>query len=95
MIIGTASKSKAVEGLAGRQAGIGEMALDAAPVTLGELVLGQRGEEAGGWPALLVGRCRRSPLPDGLDGRQPQLGEHEGEAAGVDGGGACVFMRLA
>ena len=53
--IGTASKSKAVEGLAGRQARLGEVALDAAAGALGDLVLGQGGEEAGGGPALLVG----------------------------------------
>ena len=46
---------EAVEGLAGRQARLGEMALDAAAGALGELVLGQRREEAGGGPALLVG----------------------------------------
>ena len=44
-----------VERLAGRQAGFGEVALDAAAVAFGELVLGDGGEEAGGGPALLVG----------------------------------------
>ena len=44
-----------VERLAGRQAGLGEMALDAPAVALGEFVLGDGGEEAGGGPALLIG----------------------------------------
>ena len=44
-----------VEGLARRQARFGEVAFDAAAAAFGELVLGERGEEAGGGPALLVG----------------------------------------
>ena len=54
-IIGTASKSKVSRVLPGRQAGFGEMALDAAAIALGEFVLGDGGEEAGGGPAFLVG----------------------------------------
>ncbi len=46
---------EAVEGLAGQQAGFGEVPLDAAAITLGQFVLGDGGEEAGGGPAFLVG----------------------------------------
>ena len=53
--IGVAAKSKPSRVLPGEQAGVGEMALDAAPVALGDLVFGERGEEAGGGPAFLVG----------------------------------------
>jgi len=61
-----------VEGLARRQAGLCEMALDAAAGALGDLVLCERGEEAGGGP-------------DVLDRGQAQVAEQEGEAGGVDG----------
>ena len=73
-----------VEGLAGRQARLGEVALDAAAVALGELVLGEGGEEAGGGPALLVGALGEA-RPDVLDRRQAQLVEQNAEAGGVDG----------
>ena len=46
---------EAVEGLAGQQPRLDEMALDATAVAFGDLVLGERGEEAGGGPAFLVG----------------------------------------
>ena len=84
LTIGTASKSKVSSGLAGRQAGFGKMALDAAPAALGDLVLGEGGQEAGGWPALLVG-ARGELGPDQLDGGQAQLVEQELDAGGVDG----------
>ena len=45
---------EAVEGLARQQPGLDEMALDAAAVAFGDLVFGERGEEAGGGPAFLV-----------------------------------------
>ena len=85
-----------VEGLAGRQAGLGEMALDAAAVAFGELVLGERGEEAGGGPAFLVGLFGEL-RPDELDGGQAQLVEQQAEAGGVDGGGSssCRVSRQA
>jgi len=46
---------KAVEGLADREAGFGEVPLDAAATTVGDLVLGERREEARCRPAFLVG----------------------------------------
>ena len=60
------------------------MALDAAAGALGELVLGQGGEEAGGGPALLVGALGEAG-PDVLDRRQAQLAQQEAEAGLVDG----------
>ena len=44
-----------VEGLSGRQPCFGEMALDAATVALGDLMLGQGGQEARCGPTFLVG----------------------------------------
>ena len=64
---------EAVEGLAGRQARLGEMALDAAAAAFGDLVFGERGKEAGGGPALLVGALGEAG-PDVLDTRQAQVG---------------------
>jgi len=62
LITGTASKSKAVEGLAGRQPGFGEVAFEPARAALGNLVFGQCCQEASGRPAFLVGLSgKRSP----------------------------------
>ena len=81
--MGTASKSKLSEGLAGRQARLGQMALDAASAALGDLMLGQGHEKAGGGPALLVG-ARGEAGPDVLDAGQAQFAEQEAEARLVD-----------
>ena len=75
---------EAVEGLAGRKPRLVEMALDAPAGALGHLVLGERRQEARGRPALLVGPGGKV-RPDRLDGRQPQVAESQGQAAGVDG----------
>ena len=77
---------EAVEGLSGRQSRLGEMALDAAPVSFCELMLGDRREEARGLPAFLVGLVGEL-RPDELDRGKAQLAEHDAEARGVDGGG--------
>jgi hypothetical protein len=74
---------EAVEGLAGRPPGVGEVPLDAPAVALGQFVLGDRGKEAGGGPALLVGALGEA-RPDVLHGGQAQLVEHDPEASGVD-----------
>ena len=63
--------------------GLGEVALDAAAGALGDLVLGQRGEEAGGGPALLVGAFGEA-RPDVGDRGQPQITEQNAEPGGVD-----------
>ena len=73
-----------VEGLARRQAGLGEMALDAASIALGEFVFGDGGEEAGGGPAFLVGLFGESG-PDELDGGKTQFVEQDAELGGIDG----------
>jgi hypothetical protein len=72
-----------VERLARRQAGLLEVALDAAIGALGQFVLDQGGEEAFRRPALLVGP-RREVRPDQLDGRQAEVVEGQRQAAGVD-----------
>ena len=73
------------EGLAGGQAGLGHMPLDAAAAAVGELVLGEGCQEAGRGPALLVG-LRGEFGPDRLDARQAQFGQQQFDARGVDGG---------
>jgi len=49
------------------------MAFDAAPVALGALMFGERGEEAGGGPALLVGTLGEAgpSLPDRGQAQSP------------------------
>ena len=59
------------------------MALDAAAVAFGDLVFGERGEEAGGGPSFLVGPLGEA-RPALLDRGQPQLVEDQGEPGGVD-----------
>jgi hypothetical protein len=65
---------EAVEGLARRQPGFGEMAFEPAPTALGNLVFGQCRQEASGRPAFLVGLSRKGS-PDQFYGGQAQLGE--------------------
>lgn len=72
-----------VEGLAGRQAGLGEVALDAAAGALGDLVFSQGGEEAGGGPALFVGAFGEGG-PDMFDRGQAQIAQQQPDAGGVD-----------
>lgn len=92
---------EAVERLGGRQARLGEMALDAAVAALGDLVFGEGREESRGGPTLPIlgegvgtfGEAR----PDVLDGGQPQVAEQEAEAGGVDrvGRGHAVAPAVA
>lgn len=72
------------EGLAGQELRVPEVALEAAPIPFGELVLGERGEQAGGGPAFLVA-ARGDLLPHLLDCRQTQLIQHQRQARHVDG----------
>jgi hypothetical protein len=62
------------------------MPLDAPTVALGQFVLGDCGQEAGGGPALLVGLFGKA-RPHGLDRGQAQFVEQDAEPSGVDGGG--------
>ena len=94
LTIGHGLEVEGVEGLAGRQPGFGEMAFDAAAAALGHLVLGESGEEACGRPAFLVGLGGELG-PDQLDGGQPQLGEEQREAGGVDGIGRLHAASIA
>ena len=72
-----------VDGFAGRQPSLGKMTLDTPAAALGHLVLGQGGKEARRRPSLLVG-LGGNRRPDLLDGGQPQLGEKQFDAGGID-----------
>jgi hypothetical protein len=76
-----------------RQARLGEVAGDAPAGALGELVLGEGGEEAGGGPALPVGALGEA-RPDVGDRRQAQVAEQQAEAGGVDGIGSVPWCEL-
>ena len=71
-IIGTAAKSKFSSVLLGQQLRFAEMAFDAPPIAFGNLVLGERHQQAGRRPAFLV-RALGELLPQVFDGRQAQL----------------------
>src|ERR1700742_2196053 len=81
---GTALEVEAVEGLAGRQPGFGEVAFEPASTALGNLVFGQCGQETSGRPAFLVGLSRER-RPHQLYGREPQLGEKQLDTSSVAG----------
>ena len=72
------------QGLAGRQLGLGQMAFEAPAGAFGDLLLGERGKESRCRPSFLVSALGEG-LPDGFDGRQAQLGEHEIDLCGIDG----------
>ena len=59
------------------------MTFDAPSAALGELVLDECGEEAGSGPALGVGPLGEV-LPELVDRRQAEIGEHRGELDCVD-----------
>ena len=71
------------EALSGEQPGLPEMAFDAPSVAFGELVFGEGCEEAGGRPALGIGALGEA-LPELVDRRQAEIGEHQGELDGID-----------
>src|SRR5712671_89381 len=73
-----------VECLARQQPGLDEMALDAAAITFGNLVFGERGEEAGSGPAFLV-RPLGKGGPTLLDSGQPEVVEQQRQPGPVDG----------
>jgi hypothetical protein len=59
------------------------MTFEATPASLHHLLFGEGGQEAGGRPALFVGRFRQSG-PDQLDAGQAQFAEQQVDAGGVD-----------
>ena len=69
---------------AGQQLRFAEMAFDAPPIAFGNLVFGQRHQQAGRRPAFLVGALGEL-LPQVFDRRQPQLVQQQRQACGVDG----------
>jgi hypothetical protein len=73
-----------VEGFARQQPGFNEMTLDAAAVAFGNLVFGERGEEASGRPAFLV-RLLGKAAPSLLDGGQPEIIKQQRQPGRVDG----------
>jgi hypothetical protein len=72
------------EALAGRQAGVLQMALDAPLMAFGQFVLEQGGEEAGRRPALLFGAFGEG-RPQAVDGGQPQFVQQQRQPSGIDG----------
>ena len=60
------------------------MTFEAPAGAFGELLLGERAKESRCRPTFLVGALGEE-LPDGLDARQAQLGEHEVDLRGIDG----------
>jgi hypothetical protein len=81
--IGTASKSKLSRVFAGQELGFGEMPREAAAIAFGDLVLGQRGEQARRRPAFLV-RPLGEARPVLLDRGQAEVVEHQREPGLVD-----------
>ena len=59
------------------------MAFDTPAVALGDLMLGERCEEAGGGPPFLISPFR-DVGPVELDGGQPEIVQDERKALGVD-----------
>jgi hypothetical protein len=80
-------QSLEVEGsqrLAAGQARLEQMPADAAGLALGDLDLGERGEEAGGGPAVGVSPFGEDgPVP--VEARQAQRRQHGGQRMDVDG----------
>jgi hypothetical protein len=59
------------------------MAFETSPIPFRHLLFAERGQKAGGGPALLVGG-RRQGGPDQFDAGQSQLAEHQLDTGGVD-----------
>lgn len=80
---GNRIEREGIEGLSGRELGFGQMPLGPPAIAFGDLMLGERGQEASGRPTFLV--CARGKVsPDMLDRRQAQLVQHQAEPLGVD-----------
>ena len=74
---------EAIEGLAWQQLGLGEMACEPPAVPLGDLVLGQCGQQARRRPAFLV-RPLGKARPVLLDRGQAQIVEHQRKSGGIN-----------
>ena len=72
------------ESFADGQPRFGEMTLDATAATIGNFMLGERGEETRRRPTFLVGLFGEL-VPHQFDGGQAQLGEQEFDAGSIDG----------
>ena len=77
------------EGLSGRQARLGEVPANAPDAALGDLVLGERGEQPGRRPALAVGLFREARV-EFPHGDEAEFAEQQFESGVVDGGAAHV-----
>jgi hypothetical protein len=69
--------------LARQQLRVLEVTFDSASIALGDLVFGQRHQQACRRPAFRVGSLGEAG-PDLLDGGQPQIVEQQRQAGGVD-----------
>ena len=76
-------KIEAVERLAGWQAGLDQMSLDASLIAFGEFQLGEGRQQSCRRPAFAVGALGEA-LPHGGDGRQPQFTQQQRQPRGVD-----------
>src|SRR5271154_6214319 len=74
---------EAVEGFSRQQLRLDEMAREPAAVPFGDLVLGEHGQEAGGWPAFFI-RSLGEGSPVLFDRGQAKFVEDQGEPATVD-----------
>ena len=73
---------EAVKRLAGRQAGLDQVSLDASLIPFGEFQLGEVAESRRR-PTFAVGALGEA-LPHGGDGRQPQFTQQQRQPRGVD-----------
>jgi hypothetical protein len=85
---------EAVQGLAGRQVRLGQVAFDATPSTLGGLKFGERREEPCRRPALAIGTLGHL-LPEPSDGGQAQFGQQQRQTGGVDLDGGHALTHSA
>ena len=74
---------KAVEGFSRRPPRVGEVAFNTAAVAFGDLMFGQRGEEARGGPAFLV-RAFGEARPALFERGQPEIVEKLGQTGAID-----------
>jgi len=84
---------EAVEGLSGQQLRLGEMTREAPAIALGDLVLGERGEEACGGPTFLI-RPLGEVRPILLDRGQSEVVEHQRQPGRVDALGHAASPSL-